>query len=851
MNRLKTHIFCVSFAILMSINIYSQNSVNNIPPKIKQELEQMYSQKQKFELNPQITELGNNREPIEKLINPQDSFQDDSIPKVNDSDDSPKRFGQSFFNQEISTFAPVDNVNVPDDYVIGIGDSLVIQLMGTTNERFELPLDRDGSIFIESLGVMNLSGLTINQVIQLLEKKVSNELFGATVSVTLGKLKDINIFLTGEVKNPGMYSVSSLTTITQALYQSGGITNLGSIRNINVLRNGSIAKTFDAYDLLINGDSSGDIRLRSGDVILVPPYQSIVEVKGGSKRPMLYEISSGETLADLLRISAGFSKNSIPSESFLITKRDVSSYHDTLTVDLLNKADLDIKIGIDDVLIIPVGHTEPSNSIEVVGAAYRNGRIGWKPEMYLSDLFNNLDKDFPPFIDLDFSLIVRKPDRLSNYEFINFSLRDFFKSESFEDIELFENDKILFFSDFKTQRLSIINENDLKNLIDQPDATNELSEDSFDAPKTSSRIPYNIDLQSNELSRKKLLDPIIELIKRESSQGNPVKLVSISGEVKYPGTYPLFKNSVVKDLIRAAGGLTDLAYESSIEIRRNALSSNGYNNISFEIDGSYQSQDLYTTELESLDHITVRKLRGRNENLKVLLAGEFNFPGEYIISESESLASLIERAGGFTEQAYIKGSIYLSKSSAISERKRLSEYSNQIKRIVLTSSLTQEIQSGTGINDIDKLLQLLESIQPSGRISYNFNSDNLDQIIVQDGDSITIPTKPAYVTIIGEIHNSNTINFQKTLSIEDYITMAGGLTDRADQNSIYIIKANGSTISLEKDSFRVFGRKPVIEPGDTIVVPINPQFKDALSNWVQVTQLIYQSMVSLAAVKGL
>ena len=178
-----------------------------------------------------------------------------------------ERFGLSFFSQEISTFAPVDDISVPDNYILGIGDSLVIQTMGSSFERYELQIQRDGSIVIENLGIVSVAGLSINQASSLIKQMFSEQSFGSEVSVNLGRLRAMNIFMAGEVKNPGMYSVSSLTTVTQALYQSGGITNLGSLRNIKVLRNGKNIATFDAYDLLIYGDSSNDIRLRSGDVV--------------------------------------------------------------------------------------------------------------------------------------------------------------------------------------------------------------------------------------------------------------------------------------------------------------------------------------------------------------------------------------------------------------------------------------------------------------------------------------------------------------------------------------------------------------------------------------------------------
>ena len=347
----KANFSLVIFSLLLvSLNIATQNSIGNLPPQIINQLKTMTPKEQrdfadKYNIQLPLNtyqdtsepKLGEKGEPIEKFSDNKnffDSSQDD-IPLQVDAENKIQRFGLSFFDQEISTFAPVDDVSVPDNYILGVGDSMVIQMMGTANERYSLEIARDGTIFIESLGVISVAGLSMKQAVEMIEQRVVNELFGSTVSINLGKLKAMNIFLAGEIKNPGMYSVSSLTSVTQALYQAGGITELGSIRNIQVLRSGEKINTFDAYDLLIKGDSTNDIRLKSGDVVLIPPYQAIAEVKGESRRPMLYEISPGETVADLIAMSSGFAEDASLSDSVLLTKPNAGLPLKALTLDLL------------------------------------------------------------------------------------------------------------------------------------------------------------------------------------------------------------------------------------------------------------------------------------------------------------------------------------------------------------------------------------------------------------------------------------------------------------------------------------------------------------------------------------
>ena len=851
--------------LIASMNVAAQNSMGDLSPQMINQLKTMTPEQQQqlaLRYNIQLPlnggqaisdrGLGQKSEPIEKFLvdGGYDDSSKDQVPSLPVTDNKLQRFGLSFFSQEISTFSPVDDASVPGDYVLGVGDSIAIQMMGTTTERYDVGIARDGSIFIESLGVISIAGLSMSQAVDTLEKRVANELFGTTVSINLGKLKAMNIFLAGEIKNPGMYSVSALTSVTQALYQAGGITELGSIRNIQVLRNGEHVNTFDAYDLLIKGSSTNDIRLKSGDVVLIPPYQSIAEVRGESRRPMLYEITEGETVADLVKMSSGFAENASPSDSVLLTQSSAGSPLNAMALNLLNQNDLETVIGMNDVLIIPKANITPRNFIEITGAAHRTGLVAWEEGMHLRDVITDINKDFPQYIDLDFSMIVRKPDRFSNLSFLNFSLRELFQNNEYEDIELFEFDQIVFFSSTPDEDQS--NESIKEKLSSNLQIDNKIDDDEILFTKPNDlTMDKELSVTSKDFTRAILLKPIIDRIKLNSSLQNPMQLISISGDVPHPGIYPLFKNATAKDLIEAAGGFNDTAYDKAIELSRPILKSLTYSYQLQELNASNNDQELIAAKLEPLDHLTVRGYPERNKSRKVTLTGEFNFPGDYLISADETILSVIERAGGFTDSAFIQGSVYLKNTVRLNEIKRLEEYSNQIKKNYSSSSLTQESTFSIPIDQLDDFLSMLEATEPTGRVAIDLGSSNLSNYGVEDGDSLHIPKKSLTVNVVGEVNMAHALEYTKELTIDDYLQLSGGLTQRADTDSLYIVKANGSTIVLDKSSFRIFGRKPKIEPGDTIVVPVNIQYKDSLTNWTQVTQLIYQSMVSIAAVKGL
>jgi polysaccharide export outer membrane protein len=219
--------------------------------------------------------------------------------------DQGRRFGEAIFDREVSTFAPTDDAPVPANYVLGPGDELTVSLFGARNQQFTLSLSRDGTLNFPELGPIRLAGLTFERARQLIQTRVKQQLVGVDAVISMGSLRAINVFMAGEVKAPGAYSVSALTTITQALYASGGPTEIGSLRDIQVKRNGRVVKRFDLYELLALGDASNDMRLQSGDVLFVPLAGREVEIGGAVFRPGTYEVKDGESLNDILGLSGG------------------------------------------------------------------------------------------------------------------------------------------------------------------------------------------------------------------------------------------------------------------------------------------------------------------------------------------------------------------------------------------------------------------------------------------------------------------------------------------------------------------------------------------------------------------
>lgn len=242
-------------------------------------------------------------------------------------------YGYEYFKFSPTTFAPIDNSPVPSDYIIGPGDLLSISLYGNENIETEQYVSRKGEVFIPKLGPVLLVGYTFDEASNILNKKVNQALIGTEISVTLKELRSINVYLLGEAYKPGQYTVSGLSSVTNALFVSGGVNQYGSLRNIQVKRNNKIIGTYDFYDFILKGNAKSDIRLLDGDVIFIPFIEKRVRMGGAFKRPATYEFKSGETVADAIKLAGGFTYLVPPKPSIevsYIEKKDFTRKLETL-----------------------------------------------------------------------------------------------------------------------------------------------------------------------------------------------------------------------------------------------------------------------------------------------------------------------------------------------------------------------------------------------------------------------------------------------------------------------------------------------------------------------------------------
>ena len=749
-----------------------------------------------------------------------------------------ERYGMALFDREVSTFAPTDDASVPDNYRMGAGDNLVVQLFGTETDQYDLQVARDGQISVPKLGPITIAGLTYEDARDLIQSRVAAQLLGAQATVSMGRLRAINIFMAGEVVVPGAYSVSALTTVTQALFQAGGVGDIGSLRNIQVKRNGATVNAFDVYQLLLKGDASGDLRLQSGDVVFVPPHAGIVTVKGAVKRPMIYEFLGGESIADAVAMAGGLSQDAYDSAIAVVSKAVGKSLPGAKNIDLNDSKDANVQLRNGDQIRVPESTDNLQNAVTLEGAVVRPGVYGWIEGQRISDVIASIASDLKPYADLGYALIVRQKNEQLDIEVLPLNLIAALSDvDSDENILTAPRDKIVVFG--------LPSVSDISSLDTDADA---------DADADAAAVAdaeAEADAEMTSVQRLALLEPIIEKLKSQARNGEPVQIASISGAVKAPGDYPLGSQDTVATLVAAAGGLKDSVYLDSAELRSLYLGQNGqmssrYRDVNLSVELASSS-----LALQSRDHLFVRELPEWNPTSAVTLEGEVRFPGEYRIRKLETLADVIKRAGGLTPAAFQDGAVFTRDSIAELEATRSKQFAQSIIRDFASSQLTKE-DNAIGIAEVQAIAEILQNFEGAGRLLVDLEAamsgDALANIVLEDGDALSIPTQVSTVTVVGEIRRPGTHTFQPGLDLNDYLGLSAGMTARADDKELYIVKANGSVLRPTKSLFRFAGGNGALRPGDTIVVPVDAGYTDNLTLWREVTQVIFNSTAGLASV---
>src|SRR5213594_1389907 len=603
-----------------------------------------------------------------------------------------RQYGYSMFAANVSTFAPVDDIPVGPDYVLGPGDDLTINVWGAVDSTLIRTVDRNGRIVLPKVGDLRIWGLTFSQADRLIRDELGRYFRGFQTSVTMGRLRTVSVHVVGEVCQPGVYTLSSLATVTNALYSAGGPTKLGSLRDVRLLRSNVQVARIDLYDFLQRGDRTRDYRLESGDTIFVPTIGDVVAVAGEVKRPAIYEVTLGTRLADVVTLAGG-----VTPTSYLRRVQVVRALPDA------ERATLDIDLT----------------------SFYLKGEEASNPPINAGDL-----------------VIIHRSD-----------------------------------------------------------------------PRV-----YNI--------------------------------VRVDGAVRYPGAYELKPMMRIGQLLTPDKLLPE-AYAERVEVARRRPDLT-VEVVSVDLKKAWsgdQSQDLL---LKPLDEVTVRTVLKPSRTIQ--LSGEVVRPGLYTIAEGERLSSVLERAGGFTDHAFLKGALFTRASLRKIEQEQLESFLKVQEQRMLAAAST--IIVGAEKEDVNANQQALQARREAlrllaGKVVVGRMVVQLDQsdrlkgtaqdVVLVDGDALTVPEPPQSVLVIGAVRNSTSVQYKEGASLDYYLNRVGGIMKEADKKEAHIVKADGSAISS-------FTNVRSIDAGDTIVVPPKDEEKiRTLPTVRDIVQTIGSALLGIAA----
>ncbi|WP_462147790.1 SLBB domain-containing protein [Pseudoalteromonas gelatinilytica] len=798
-------------------------------------------------------------------------------------EESIKPFGYELFSGQPTSFAPTENALVPDTYLVGAGDTISVNLFGKESLSEEVTIDREGRLSISNLKPVTVAGMEYRDVVNLIKAKVKNEMIGTDVFVSMGKTRSIRIMVLGEAYKPGAYTIPSLSSITHALFISGGISEIGSLRNIHLKRAGKTIQTLDLYDLLIQGDSTDDVMLKPGDVVFIPAVGEQVTIKGDVRRPAIYELKGGESNKDLMKMAGGLNASAYPQNT-IIERYTGNSDKTVLQINLTNSNQYKPQNG--DVINVPSSSEQLDKVVTLIGAVTYPGNFAWKEGQRVSDLFRSIKTDVLPIADFDYSLLAREINAKGDIELHQFSLLKAINGNELHNLTLQSNDKIFVFSRFqsiKDEQLALNNVALTKEQIERKEqlklwdeyqqrqfydfigleslAAQNVDESLKEQSKVTSNFNLlNIDeeeeLADSELaifSRTKMLKPILAKLKEQSLLGEDVDTFTVEGAVSFAGVYPLAKNTTVKNAIIAAGGLKESAFLGETEITRLVFSDTyEVEHIQVNLESELNKESGF--QLKSKDSINVFPKPNWQEDIKVKLYGEVRFPGTYTIKKGESLTEVLNRAGGLTEFSSPEAAVFTRKTIQNKQQQELLKLSQELRRNIAAKSFNTSItEASLSYQDMNNLIDDLSKVQAVGRLVIDLPGvlDGRKDIALENGDALYVPSESVSVNVVGEVNFSSSHLYEGDLTLSDYINRSGGLKQRADEERVYIIKASGLVVIPDNSSWFAVNDKVQLSPGDTIVVPLDTDYIDNLTLWSSATQILYQMGVAVAAIGSL
>jgi len=826
-------------------------------------------------------------EEIEEVLSPEDSLAlmeemeegplpafMDFLPPPAEEEDELLPFGYDLFRNVPSTFAPATDIPVTDEYILGPGDELHIRLFGRDKTSANPVIDRDGLIDFPELGPMTVSGLSFRELRDKLKDEVEERLVGSEVSVTMGRLRSIQVFVLGDVVQPGAYTLSGLSTMSHALFLSGGVGEIGSMRRVQLKRGGELVGELDLYDMLLAGDSSGDLRLQSQDVLFVPPSGPRAGVRGQVRREAIYEIREGMNAAGLIELAGGLLPAAYPD--FLLLERVEKGRRTALDFPMAEASDTSVQDG--DLLRVFQAPDIPEDVVYLDGNVTHPGMRSFTAGMRIADLLPST-RELLPESYFDYGLIAREDPVTGEPGFLSWNPGAVLLEGAAEaNLPLQARDRIYVFhrGHFReTPKVIISGEvrspgeyafvagmRALDLVLAAGGLTNDAWKGRAELLRTDAEdkriLGWILDLEgvlsADPLHNLRLMN--LDTLKVHSvweSRERPY--VEVLGEVNLPGRYPLFEGMRVSDLVFAGGNPTEKAYVTKAELTRFTVV-DGERRELWRLDISLRdalSGDMEEDiQLQPYDNLLIRRLSNWRGAERVRVTGEVAFPGNYPIEEGERLSDLVVRFGGFLTDAYLPAAVFTRESVREVQQRQFERMAEQLEgdlarfSVAEPGSSTDEIaKKRAALEAGQNLVRALRETEAVGRLVIRLEDvealrGSEFDLLLQNGDHLHVPKLNEFVMVMGQVHNPMAFKYRSDWDVGEYIKQAGGKSRFADGKMIYVVRADGSVANRRKD----------LEPGDVIVVPQTLDRFDAMEFAMDLSQVLYQVGLAAAAAQS-
>jgi len=724
------------------------------------------------------------------------------------------QFGYNFFRPEATSFSPQTDVPVGDDYLVGPGDQITLQLWGSVSGSYELEVNRSGEIYLPRIGAVKVWGIPFGHLQETLRSHLAREFKDFQLNVNMGRLRLMKIYVVGEVQSPGGYNVSSLSTVLNALSAAGGPTKNGSLRTILVRRQGKAPVPVDLYDFFLKGDKSGDVRLLPGDTIYVPVIRRVAGIAGNVRRPAIYELKNEKNLTELLSLAGGLNPTGYLQRIQVVKvkahdKKLVNDFNIDPRIEKKSFLDITSAIKIDNFDLVRVFQMDTTlrDHVRVEGYVRRPGDFALKKGMRVKDLFGK--DDILPETYNQVAVITRLLPPDYHPEKFSINLGSALAGDENSNVELREFDNLKVFSRWEMEEKPI---------------------------------------------------------------------VRINGEVQKPGEYRLLDNMRLRDLVYDAGNLKKTAYLNNVEVTRVKVTGDSVSsvpivvNLREALDGNPEHNIL----LEAYDSVQIRRIPNWVDETDryVTLTGEVMFPGVYPIFKGERLSSVLARAGGYTSKAYLYGAKFTRAQVRELQQKRMDDFiqrteqdiSSKMQNMAASVSSKEDLEATkASLEGVQRSLQVLKQLKPEGRMTISLAPlDTLRgtpyDLELLGGDALDVPQSMGAVVVLGEVYNQTTLIHLPGRDLAYYLNEAGGPTGYGEKSEIYIVKANGTVTSRQQSSFGIhwdsegkrwtmggfYSMQP--QPGDTIVVPKELEQTAWLRTIKDITTIISQIAISAGTV---